>query len=55
MAILLFSVLAHLMKFGTQTKTGMLKLGDNCQFYSIHLNFQCGGGGHLENWPTLPL
>jgi hypothetical protein len=26
--------------------------GGNCPFYSIHFNFQHGGGGHLETWST---
>jgi hypothetical protein len=31
------------------------KLGDNCPFFSIHLNFQNGSIGHLGIWPTLSL
>jgi hypothetical protein len=61
-AILLISVLAHLlflnrnfMEFGTQAKTGLVKFGDNCTFYSTHLTFQGGRGGNSENGQTLPL
>jgi hypothetical protein len=30
------------------------KSGGNCPFYSIHLNFKHGGGGHLESGRSLP-
>jgi hypothetical protein len=29
------------------------KSGGNCRFYSIQLNFQHGGGGHLESGRSL--
>jgi hypothetical protein len=29
--------------------------GGNCPFYSMHLNFQHGGGGHLESSRSLPV
>jgi hypothetical protein len=31
------------------------KSGGNCPFYSIHLNFKLGGGGHLESGRSLPV
>jgi hypothetical protein len=31
------------------------KSGGNCPFYSIHLNFKHGGGGHLESGRSLPV
>jgi hypothetical protein len=31
------------------------KSDDICPFYSIHLNFQYGGGGHLESDRSLPM
>jgi hypothetical protein len=34
--------------------SNFIKSGRNCPFYSIHFNFQNGGGGHLETWRTSP-